>query len=52
LHLRAALDAGLEEATLQETLMQIAIYSGVPAANTAFHVAGELLREPQKSLSS
>jgi 3-oxoadipate enol-lactonase / 4-carboxymuconolactone decarboxylase len=45
LHLRAALDAGMEETTLQETLMQVAIYSGVPAANTAFHIAGELLRE-------
>jgi 3-oxoadipate enol-lactonase / 4-carboxymuconolactone decarboxylase len=43
LHLRAALDAGLEVPVLQEALMQIAIYSGVPAANTAFHIAAELL---------
>jgi 3-oxoadipate enol-lactonase/4-carboxymuconolactone decarboxylase len=45
LHLRAALDAGVEETTLREALMQVAIYSGVPAANTAFHIAGELLHE-------
>jgi 3-oxoadipate enol-lactonase/4-carboxymuconolactone decarboxylase len=45
LHLRAALDAGVEETTLREALMQVAIYSGVPAANTAFHITGELLHE-------
>jgi 3-oxoadipate enol-lactonase / 4-carboxymuconolactone decarboxylase len=45
LHLRAALDAGLEEATLREVLMQLAIYSGVPAANTAFGIAQKLLNE-------
>jgi 3-oxoadipate enol-lactonase/4-carboxymuconolactone decarboxylase len=45
LHLRAALDAGLEETTLREVLMQLAIYSGVPAANTAFALAQKLLNE-------
>ncbi|MGL4575251.1 MAG: 3-oxoadipate enol-lactonase [Burkholderiaceae bacterium] len=45
IHLRAALDAGLEEATLREVLMQIAIYSGVPAANTAFYAAQAMLAE-------
>jgi 3-oxoadipate enol-lactonase/4-carboxymuconolactone decarboxylase len=48
LHLRAALDAGLEETTLREVLMQIAIYSGVPAANTAFHLAQEVLAQRSK----
>jgi 3-oxoadipate enol-lactonase/4-carboxymuconolactone decarboxylase len=45
IHLRAALDAGLEETTLREVLMQIAIYSGVPAANTAFYAAQAMLAE-------
>lgn len=45
IHLRAALDAGLEEATLREVLMQIAIYSGVPAANTAFYAAQAMFAE-------
>jgi 3-oxoadipate enol-lactonase / 4-carboxymuconolactone decarboxylase len=45
LHLGAALDAGLEVPVLQEALMQVSIYSGVPAANTAFHIAGELISQ-------
>lgn len=52
LHLRAALDAGLEEATLREALMQVAIYSGVPAANTAFHLAAELLNQRNQAATS
>ena len=43
LHVRAGLDAELSEADLQELLLQSAIYCGVPAANTAFHHAKELL---------
>lgn len=44
LHFRAALRAGVPLESLQETLMQGAIYCGVPAANTAFKIARELLR--------
>lgn len=46
LHLRSGLQQGgftLDE--VQETLMQTAIYAGVPAANTAFAEAAEILRE-------
>ncbi|MBU6436443.1 MAG: 3-oxoadipate enol-lactonase [Betaproteobacteria bacterium] len=43
LHLRAALDAGLEAETLKETLIHLSVYAGVPAANTAFHMAQEML---------
>lgn len=43
LHVRAGLEAELTEADLQELLLQSAVYCGVPAANTAFHHAKELL---------
>ena len=31
----------LEIADLKEVLLQSAVYAGVPAANTAFHIAAE-----------
>jgi 3-oxoadipate enol-lactonase/4-carboxymuconolactone decarboxylase len=43
LHLRAALDAGLEPVTLREALIHLSVYAGVPAANTAMQIAQELL---------
>lgn len=46
LHVHAGLEqGGLSEAELKETLMQLAIYAGVPAANTAFAEAAAILRE-------
>ena len=42
LHLRAALRNGVTREEIQEVLLQCAIYCGVPAANTAFHVAEEV----------
>ena len=44
LHCRAAIQGGVPTAKIQETLMQGAIYCGVPAANTAFKIALEILR--------
>ncbi len=44
LHFAAALRAGVSPATLKEVLIQVAIYAGVPAANTAFSRAGGLIR--------
>ncbi len=41
LHLRAGLAGGLEPSDLEEVLLQVAIYAGVPAANTGFHIASE-----------
>jgi 3-oxoadipate enol-lactonase/4-carboxymuconolactone decarboxylase len=35
------LNSDLEMADIQETLLQTAIYAGVPAANTGFHMAQE-----------
>jgi alkylhydroperoxidase/carboxymuconolactone decarboxylase family protein YurZ len=37
---------------LKEVLLQLAVYAGVPAANTGFHIAGEELARaagPKKS---
>jgi len=45
LHVRAALEHGMDPALIKEVIMQSAIYCGVPAANTAFHQAGEILAE-------
>ncbi|HEX6363565.1 MAG TPA: alpha/beta fold hydrolase [Albitalea sp.] len=44
LHCRAAIRGGVPAAKIQETLMQGAIYCGVPAANTAFKITVDLLR--------
>jgi 3-oxoadipate enol-lactonase len=44
LHCRAAIRGGVSLEKIQETLLQGAIYCGVPAANTAFKIAGEILR--------
>jgi 4-carboxymuconolactone decarboxylase len=43
MHLRAALRNGLEEDEIKEVLLQSAIYCGVPAANSAFAIAQEVL---------
>lgn len=43
LHLRAALRNGLTVDEIREVILQSAVYSGVPAANTAFRIAGEVL---------
>ena len=44
LHCGAAMRGGVPLEKIKETLMQGAIYCGVPAANTAFKIAGEILR--------
>jgi 4-carboxymuconolactone decarboxylase len=45
LHLRAALDGGVAPDDIKEVLLQSAIYAGVPAANTGFHIAREMMSE-------
>jgi len=41
LHVRTGLAAELETVDLKEVLLQVAVYAGVPAANTAFRIAGD-----------
>ncbi len=43
LHLRAALRNGVTVSELREILLQTAVYCGLPAANTAFRIAQEVL---------
>jgi alkylhydroperoxidase/carboxymuconolactone decarboxylase family protein YurZ len=45
LHIRAGLEGGLSTDDIKEALMQTAIYAGVPAANTGFHIAQEVMKE-------
>jgi 3-oxoadipate enol-lactonase len=44
LHCRAAIQGGVSLEKIKETLMQGAIYCGVPAANTAFKITLDILR--------
>jgi 4-carboxymuconolactone decarboxylase len=48
LHLRAALNNGVTREQIREVLLHSAIYCGVPAANSAFHTAAELLQDTTK----
>lgn len=46
LHLKAAVEHGVTSEEIKEVLLQAAIYCGVPAANSAFHAAAEVLAAP------
>jgi 4-carboxymuconolactone decarboxylase len=43
MHVRAALANGLSTGQIQEVLLQVAVYAGVPAANRAFAIVAEVL---------
>ncbi|GAA4813808.1 4-carboxymuconolactone decarboxylase [Actinomycetospora chlora] len=45
MHLRAARRNGLTTEEIQEVLLQVGVYAGVPAANRAFAVAQRVLAE-------
>lgn len=45
LHLRASKNTGASPADIAEVLMQVAVYGGVPAANSAFRHAKEIFKE-------
>jgi 4-carboxymuconolactone decarboxylase len=45
MHLRAALNNGVTREEIKELLLQTAIYCGLPAANSAFHLAEEVFAE-------
>jgi 4-carboxymuconolactone decarboxylase len=54
LHLRATRNTGVTPDEVKEALLHVAVYAGVPAANTAFGLAkqvfGEMEKEAQRSL--
>src|SRR5580704_14536058 len=45
MHLRAALNIGVTREQIEEVLLQTAIYCGLPAANSAFHIALEVFSQ-------
>ena len=45
LHVRAAFNNGVTKDDIKEVLLQCAIYCGVPAANSAFHMAEEVFAQ-------
>jgi 4-carboxymuconolactone decarboxylase len=45
LHLNAAKNNGVTRDEIKEVLLQAAVYAGVPAANTAFHIAQAVFNE-------
>ena len=48
MHLHAALNNGVTREEIKEVLLQTAIYCGVPAANSAFHLAQEVFAESHR----
>lgn len=49
LHVRAAFNNGVTRDQIKEVLLQTAIYCGVPAANTAFHLAEEVFAQMEQT---
>jgi 4-carboxymuconolactone decarboxylase len=47
MHVKAALGNGLTPEQIQEILLQVAVYAGVPAANRAFAIAQRVIAESE-----
>jgi 4-carboxymuconolactone decarboxylase len=47
MHVKAALRNGLTAEQIQEVLLQVAVYAGVPAANRGFAIAQGVIAEAQ-----
>jgi 4-carboxymuconolactone decarboxylase len=45
MHIRATQNTGVTQEELKEVFMQVAIYAGVPSANTAFSIAKRVYAE-------
>lgn len=50
MHVRAAIRNGVTADEIKELLLQAAIYCGVPAANSAFHAAEEVLASADREV--
>jgi 4-carboxymuconolactone decarboxylase len=48
MHLKAAVNNGVTRDEIKEVLMQSALYCGLPAANSAFHLAAEVFAEQDR----
>jgi len=51
MHVKAALSIGVSRDEIQEVLLQAAVYCGVPAANSAFHIAEDVFDSLDKKKS-
>lgn len=51
MHVKAALSIGVSREEIQEMLLQAAIYCGVPAANSGFHIAEDVFDSLDKKKS-
>ncbi len=49
MHLAAAFNNGVTEDEMKEVIMHSSIYCGLPAANSAFHLAAEVFHARQKT---
>jgi 4-carboxymuconolactone decarboxylase len=45
MHVRAAIRNGVTAAEIREVLLHVAVYAGVPAANSAFVIADKTIKE-------
>jgi 4-carboxymuconolactone decarboxylase len=50
LHVRAAFNNGVTRDQIKEVLLQCAIYCGVPAANSAFHMAEDVFAQMESGV--
>lgn len=48
MHLKAAVNNGVTRDEIKEVLMQSALYCGLPAANSSFHLAAEVFAEQDR----
>jgi 4-carboxymuconolactone decarboxylase len=51
MHVRGAFNNGVTRDEIKEVLLQSAVYCGVPAANSAFHIAADVFGEMDKKTS-
>ena len=52
LHFRASRNTGVEPREIAEALLHVAVYAGVPAANSAFALAKSVFEEPAAETQS
>jgi 4-carboxymuconolactone decarboxylase len=51
LHIRATRNTGVTREEVREVLLQVGVYAGVPAANSAYHHAAAVYREMDEETS-
>lgn len=52
MHIRATVNTGITPDELKEVLLQVAVYAGVPAANTAMSIAKQIYTQPDEKESA